>query len=129
LNLLLDTHALLWFLEDDPRLRPATLELLNDPHNDVLVSAATAWEIAVKAKLGKLAVAPDIADWLPMQLSANRMTQLPITFAHAAGVEYLPRHHGDPFDRLLIAQARAENLTLVSTDAHFERYEVRLIRC
>jgi PIN domain nuclease of toxin-antitoxin system len=129
LNLLLDTHALLWFLEDDPRLRPDTLQVLNDPHNDVFVSAATAWEMAIKAKLGKLAVAPDIGDWLPVQLTANRMTQLPITFAHAAGVEYLPLYHGDPFDRLIIAQARAENLTLVSTDARLERYEVRLIRC
>jgi PIN domain nuclease of toxin-antitoxin system len=129
LNLLLDTQALLWFVGDDPRLRHATLQLLGNPQNDVFVSAVTAWEIAIKARLGKLPVPPDIADWLPVQLAANRMTQLPITFAHAAGVEYLPLHHGDPFDRLLIAQARAENLTLVSTDAHFERYDVRLIRC
>jgi len=129
LNLLLDTHALLWFLGDDPRLQPATLKLLADPLNDVFVSAASAWEITIKAKLGKLPVPANIAEWLPAQLVTNRMTPLPITIAHAASIEHLPAHHADPFDRLLIAQALAENLTLVTSDRQFERYEVRLIGC
>ncbi len=129
MNLLLDTHALLWFLGDDPRLRPSALELLVDPLNDVFVSAASAWEIAIKAGLGKLPVPPNIAEWLPAQLVANRLTPLAITVAHAAGIEQLPAHHADPFDRLLIAQARAENLTVVTRDPQFERYEIRLIEC
>ena len=129
MNLLLDTHALLRFLGDDPRLQPATLKLLADPLNDVFVSAASAWEIAIKARLGKLPVPPNIAEWLPAQLVTNRLTPLPITIAHAAGVEHLPTHHADPFDRLLIAQARAEDLALVTGDRQFERYEVRLIAC
>jgi PIN domain nuclease of toxin-antitoxin system len=120
---------LLWFLADAPRLRPATLELIGDPLNDVFVSAATAWEIAVKVKLGKLALAPNIGEWLPAQLAANRMTPLTITIAHAAGVEQLPLHHRDPFDRLLIAQARAESLTVITSDRRFDRYEVPLIPC
>ena len=129
MNLLLDTHALLWFLGDDRRLQPATLKLLADPLNDVFVSAVSAWEIAIKAKLGKLPVPPNIAEWLPAQLLTNRLTPLSITVAHAASVEHLPAHHADPFDRLLIAQARAENLTLVTGDPQFERYEVRLLAC
>jgi PIN domain nuclease of toxin-antitoxin system len=128
-NLLLDTHALLWFLVDDDRLNPATRELLADPLNDVSVSAASAWEIAIKASLGKLLVPPDIATWLPAQLATTRLTPLPISVFHAAAVERLPPHHSDPFDRLLIAQAVAEHLTIVTRDTQFERYEVRLIHC
>jgi PIN domain nuclease of toxin-antitoxin system len=120
---------MLWLLQEDPRFRPVTREIVANPQNDVFVSAVTPWEIAIKARLGKLAVPPNMGDWLPAWLVTNRLTELPVSFAHAVGVEYLPLYHGDPFDRLLIAQARAENLTLVSTDAHFERYEVRLIRC
>jgi PIN domain nuclease of toxin-antitoxin system len=127
-NLLLDTQVLLWFLADEPRLKPAARELVSDPLNDVFVSAASAWEITIKASLGKLAVPPRIVQWLPAELAANRLSALPITVAHAAGVEQLPAHHADPFDRLLIAQARAENLTVVTSDAQFEPYEVGLIR-
>jgi PIN domain nuclease of toxin-antitoxin system len=128
-NLLLDTHALLWFLADDHHLRPAARQLMADPLNDVFVSAASAWEIAIKSGLGKLAVPPDIATWLPVQLSTARLIPLPISVLHAAAVERLPPHHADPFDRLLIAQASAEHLTIVTRDPQFERYDVRLIRC
>ena len=129
MNLLLDTHALLWVLAESPRLGPATRQLLANPLNDVLVSAVSAWEIAIKATLGKLSVPPDIANWLPAQLANNRMTPLPITVAHAAGLERLPMHHNDPFDRLLIAQARVENLAVVTADQRFRQYEVRVIGC
>jgi len=126
-NLLLDTHALLWLLSDSRRIAPATRQLIADPVHDVFVSAASAWEIAIKASLRKLVVPPDIGTWLPAQLVRNRLTPLPITVAHAASVELLPWHHGDPFDRLLVAQALAENLTIVTGDAQFEPYGVRLI--
>lgn len=128
-NLLLDTHALLWLLADSGRISPATRHLLIDPVHDVFVSAASAWEIAIKSRLRKLIVPPDIATWLPAQLVTNRLTPLTITVAHAAGVADLPHHHADPFDRLLIAQALAENLTIVTSDAQFEQYDIRLIRC
>ncbi len=127
MNLLLDTHALLWLLSDSRRIAPATRQLIADPVHDVFVSAASAWEIAIKASLRKLVVPPDIGTWLPAQLVRNRLTPLPITVAHAASVELLPWHHGDPFDRLLVAQALAENLTIVTGDAQFEPYGVRLI--
>lgn len=129
MNLLLDTHVLLWFLVDDQRLKPDARHLMADPLNDVFVSAASAWEIAIKVGLGKLKVPPDIATWLPAQLSTTRLTPLPISVFHAAAVERLPMHHADPFDRLLIAQAGAEKLTIVTRDTQFERYDVRLIRC
>lgn len=129
MNLLLDTQPLLWFLIDDQRLKPAARELLADSRNDVFVSAASVWEIAIKVGCGKLTVPPDIATWLPAQLSTARLTPLPISAFHAAAVERLPAHHADPFDRLLIAQAAAENLTIVTRDTQFQRYDVRLIRC
>jgi PIN domain nuclease of toxin-antitoxin system len=128
-NLLLDTHALLWLLADSSRLAPAARQLIADPVHDVFVSAASAWEIAIKASIRKLVVPPDIATWLPMRLASNRLTALPITVAHAASVERLPRHHADPFDRLLIAQALADNLAVVTRDPQFDPYEVRVIRC
>jgi PIN domain nuclease of toxin-antitoxin system len=128
-RLLLDTQALLWILVDDPRLNERARRAITDPLNDVFVSAATAWEIAIKSRLGKLKVPPDIGAWLPEQLASNRMTPLAITLAHAAEVEHLPAIHMDPFDRVLIAQARAENLTLVTSDRQFDGYDVRLLRC
>jgi PIN domain nuclease of toxin-antitoxin system len=128
-NLLFDTHALLWFLVDDQRLKPTARQLMADPLNDIFVSAASAWEIAIKVSLGKLTVPPDIATWLPEQLSTTRLTPLPISLFHAAAVERLPAHHADPFDRLLIAQATAEHLSIVTRDSQFEPYDVQVIRC
>jgi len=128
-NLLLDTHALLWFLVDDHHLKPAARQLMADPMNEVFVSAASAWEIAIKASLGKLTVPPDVATWLPAQLLTTRLTPLPISVFHAAAAARLPAHHADPFDRLLIVQAVAEHLTIVTRDPQFQRYEVRLTPC
>ena|SRR5947207_5283358 len=129
LNLLLDTHVLLWYLEESDRLRAETVELVNDPRNIVFVSVASVWEITIKKSLGKLRVPDDIADWLPEQLSINRMTALEITLAHATAIEQLPLHHADPFDRLLISQARSDSLTVLTADPVFERYEVPVVRC
>ena len=93
------------------------------------MSAASAWEIAIKAGRGKLTVPADAATWLPAQLEASRFTALPVTIAHALGVQHLPPHHPDPFDRLLIAQAVAENLRIVTADPQFERYDAGLMLC
>ena len=85
--------------------------------------------MAIKVGVGKLAVPPDLTIWLPAQLAANRFLPLPISLQHALAVERLPRHHADPFDRLLIAQAAVEGLTIVTGDAQFERYNVHVAWC
>lgn len=120
MNLLLDTHALLWALADDERLSAPARGALIDGHNRVLVSAVSGWEITIKKGLGKLRAPDD----LPEQLVARRFAPLDVTFAHGLAVGELPDHHADPFDRLLIAQARTEGLTLVTRDERIPRYDV-----
>ncbi|MGI8824997.1 MAG: type II toxin-antitoxin system VapC family toxin [Chloroflexota bacterium] len=123
MRLLLDTHVLLWWLADDPTLSPAARDPIGSRANVVAVSAATAWEISIKHALGKL-VAPDD---LEAQLDANNFQGLPITLANALAAGSLPRHHDDPFDRMLVAQARAGGFILVSRDPGLSRYDVELL--
>jgi PIN domain nuclease of toxin-antitoxin system len=120
MTLLLDTHALLWWLADDPKLSPTARRAIANPDSLVFVSAATAWEIAIKQNIGKLDAPVDLED----QLEEHRFEPLPITVAHAYAAGFLPRHHDDPFDRVLIAQAAAEGLTIVTRDPRFELYGV-----
>ena len=122
MRLLLDTHALLWWLADES-LPARTREAIADPVNLVAVSAASAWEISIKKALGKLAAPDDLAD----QLEAGGFEPLPISVAHAIAAGHLPRHHEDPFDRMLIAQALAEGLTIVTRDKRFDDYGVPLL--
>jgi PIN domain nuclease of toxin-antitoxin system len=129
MSFLLDTHVLLWLLAGSPQIGDDLYAILSDPRHTVYVSAASAWEIAIKVGLGKLDVPPDLHHWLPAEIAAADLALLPIGLEHALGVERLPRHHTDPFDRLLIAQAVADDLTLVSADGAFGAYEVRVIRC
>ncbi len=124
MNLLLDTHALLWFLADDPQLVPSAKVLIEDPGNRKIVSVATCWEIAIKAGLKKLDLGEPAATFLPRELATNRFDLLGIELAHATLVETLPSHHKDPFDRLLVAQTIVEKLPLVSADAVFDQYGV-----
>lgn len=123
MTLLLDTHILLWWLADDPALPVPAGEAVADPDADVVVSAATAWEIAIKKASGRLEAPDDLVD----ALEANEFDTLPLTVDHALAAGALPPHHADPFDRMLIAQARAEGLTLVSVDQRFTRYDVSLL--
>jgi PIN domain nuclease of toxin-antitoxin system len=123
-NLLLDTHAFLWAIDNDPRLSQKAREAIVDGNNVVFVSAATAWEIAIKKAIGKLKVPR--GDYLE-ELKLHRFTPLDITTEHALAVENLPFHHNDPFDRMLIAQASLENLTLVTRDPKVMAYEVQVI--
>jgi len=127
MRLSLDTHAFLWSLNEDSQLPRTLVKALNDSHNDVLVSAVVVWEIAVKLAAGKLAVPPNIGSWLPAELRRRHLQPLAIDFAHVCAVEHLPMHHRDPFDRLLIAQARVENLTIVSNDQKFPAYGLPLL--
>ena len=123
MRLLLDTHILLWALTDSARLGHGLREKIVDPVNDVFVSAATVWEISIKKRLGKLAVPDNVLEFV----EAADFTPLPINFAHAMAAGALPLHHTDPFDRMLIAQAREENLLLVTRDRRFEAYQIQLL--
>lgn len=129
MDLLLDTRALLWALLDPDRLRQAARAAIVDPTNDVYVSAVSALEVAVKVRDGKLPVRADVGAWLPPEMEKNRFLSLAVTLKHAARVEHLPLHHRDPFDRLLVAQAVTERLTLVTADAKVALYDVPVIRC
>jgi PIN domain nuclease of toxin-antitoxin system len=120
MTLLLDTHVLLWWLDDPGRLSRAARKAIQDGANPVYVSAAVAWEIAIKKALGKL----DAPDNLEDVLEANRFRPLPIPIPHALAVRSLPDHHRDPFDRILIAQALHEGFRLVNRDAEIARYPV-----
>jgi PIN domain nuclease of toxin-antitoxin system len=122
-NLLLDTHALLWWLADDTVLKSEAREAIGDASNIIYVSAASAWEISIKKALEKL----DAPDDLPVVLAANQFQPLPITILHGVNAGQLPRHHDDPFDRMLIAQAQAEQLTLITHDQLFQPYGVPII--
>jgi PIN domain nuclease of toxin-antitoxin system len=121
-RLLLDTHVLLWWLADEP-LRDDAKRAIADQHNEVFVSAATAWEISIKAALGKLEAPDDLSE----QLGANAFAPLGIAIPHALVAGGLPRHHDDPFDRMLIAQASLEQLVLVTRDARLARYDVEML--
>jgi PIN domain nuclease of toxin-antitoxin system len=121
-RLLLDTHALLWWLADEG-LSAQAREAIADPANFVAVSAASAWEISIKKTLGKL-LAPDD---LEQQIRAGGFVGMPISITHAVAAGALARHHEDPFDRMLIAQAFAEGLTVVTRDERFNDYGVALL--
>jgi PIN domain nuclease of toxin-antitoxin system len=124
MNLLLDTHVFLWAVDNNPNLSPVAREAIVDGHNIVYVSAATAWEISIKRAIGKLKI-PE-SDYLE-ELRLHRFTPLSITTEHALAVEKLPSHHKDPYDRMLIAQAQEEKLTLVTRDPRLEAYDVLII--
>jgi len=123
LKLLLDTHAAIWWLSDDERLGRAAAAQLYDESNTVLLSAAVVWEVAIKRGVGKLETPSGFASTL---LSAGAVP-LAVDFEHAAGVERLPPHHRDPFDRLLISQATIEGATLVSGDEALRAYDVPIL--
>jgi PIN domain nuclease of toxin-antitoxin system len=121
-RLLLDTNALLWWLADHG-LTDQARETIADPANFVAVSAVSAWEISIKKALGKLAAPDD----LEHQIQAGGFTPLPVTIAHGLAAGQLARHHDDPFDRMLIAQALAEGLTIVTRDKRFNDYGVSVL--
>lgn len=118
MRLLLDTHLFLWAMANDVRLPVEARELMLEA-DEVSVSAASIWEIAIKARIGKLKAD---ADYLAETMAASGFVELPVTARHAARVAYLPDHHTDPFDRLLIAQATAEPLLLLTVDQQLAAY-------
>lgn len=119
-DLLLDTHTLLWSLATPERLHAESRQAIQNAHNTVFVSTASVWEMAIKSGLGKLKIPDDLED----QLRLNRFKVLEIMLPHATAVEHLPPHHRDPFDRMLIAQAQHEGLTLITRDPLVQQYAV-----
>ena len=127
MRLLIDTHALIWFCEGNPALSAAARSAMEDSGNERLISHATPWEMAIKLALGRLQLQPDFSTIFPGVLNANGFVMLPSSFDHYRALISLPRHHGDPFDRFIIAQAKAERVTVVSDDQSFSAYGVPIL--
>lgn len=127
MRILLDTHAWLWLQTAPERLPERSLELVSDPDNEVYFSAASSWEIAIKHALGKLPLPEPPGEYVPNRMAASGTSPLPVEHRHALHVATLPRHHRDPFDRLLVAQAQLEGLALLTADSAFKPYGVELI--
>jgi PIN domain nuclease of toxin-antitoxin system len=125
-NLLLDTHVFLWWVDGDPIPTPA-VDAIRNPENNVWFSAASAWEMTIKASLGKLRLPDRAARFVEQHRQRNKFSWLPIDPAALDVLQDLPLHHRDPFDRLLIAQAISLNYTLISVDAAFDSYAVKRI--
>ena len=124
---LLDTHAFLWWITDDPRLSSRVRELTGDSTNTLFLSAASGWEIAIKAQLGKLQLPDNLERYIADQLSLNGFESLPIQLRHALHVYTLPDLHRDPFDRILVAQSQLEQLPILTVDPQIARYAVDVI--
>ena len=126
MQLLIDTHVLIWFLEGNKSLSKPHRQIISDSQNDVLVSIASLWEIAVKISLGKLTLAKPLADVIK-QIAVENIEVLPILPKHTLQVSILPFHHRDPFDRIIIAQLQVENLPIVTNDIEFSHYGIKLL--
>jgi PIN domain nuclease of toxin-antitoxin system len=122
-RLLLDTNALIWTLVRRERIPPIAIDAIEDKANDVFVSVISAWEIEIKAAKGKLGVPSD----LQSAIAAQSFESLAVSMRHAYAVESLPRHHGDPFDRMIIAQAHLEDMTIVTSDSEIQHYPVAVL--
>ncbi len=127
MKLLLDTHAFLWWDSEPAKLSPTATGLIQDETNEVILSVVSVWEIQIKSQLGKLEIQQPLAEIINSQHTNNGIDILSITLQHVLLLENLPTPHKDPFDRLLIAQAIAENATLVSRDHIFSEYPVSVI--
>ena len=124
MKLLLDTHTFLWWTTDEPQMSATALDLIADSRNTLYWSAASSWEVSIKYALGRLPLPDAPEQFLPAELGRNRIESLPIVDAHAFQAGLLPRHHRDPFDRMLVAQAQVEAFGLITNDANIRRYDV-----
>jgi PIN domain nuclease of toxin-antitoxin system len=127
LRALLDTHSFLWFVTADKKLSTTAEGLISVGENELLLSVASVWEIAIKVNTGRLPIPEPLDTFIPGQLEKNRIALLPIALAHVVEAARLPLHHRDPFDRLLICQAIVESLPILSADSVFDDYPVRRI--
>lgn len=124
---LLDTHAFLWWVTDDPNLSQRVREVIGDGQNEILFSTASAWEIAIKAGFGRVQFPADLEGFITEQVHRNAFEVLPVQLSHALKVFGLPDYHRDPFDRMLVAQALVEGIPILSADSQFARYPVQVI--
>lgn len=124
MKFLLDTQAFLWFVLKDRALSQVACDLIVDPLNDILLSPASYWEIAIKVSIGKYQIPGNFETWIEHQIQVNELEILPIKVAHVAAIVTLPFHHKDPFDRLLVAQALTEKILIISVDAALDNYPV-----
>ena len=124
MRLLLDTHAFLWFILDDPQLSAKADAVITDPNNDIEISPASYWEVAIKISIGKYSLQEPYQVFMEREIAANHFRILHIDPKHTAALTTMPFHHRDPFDRLIIAQASVENVPVVSCDAAFDAYGV-----
>ena len=122
---LLDTHSLIWFIGGDAQLSSRARQLMEDKENELLVSIASLWEMAIKVSLGKLTLQRPFEELFPSQLNRNSIEILGVAIKHLQTVCTLPFHHRDPFDRLIIAQAQVENMPIISVDILFDNYAVK----
>jgi PIN domain nuclease of toxin-antitoxin system len=127
LRALLDTHAFLWWATDDPQLSQNARNIIRDPDNRLSFSIVSAWEILLKARVGRLPIPGDVGDFVEVRIGRYDLALLELQFRHLVRSYHLPRHHRDPFDQILVAQAQVENLPLISGDAQIRRYDVKVI--
>jgi PIN domain nuclease of toxin-antitoxin system len=126
MQLLIDTHILIWFLEGNKSLSKPRRQIIANPQNDVLVSISSLWEIAIKISIGKLTLAKPLADVIK-QIAVEDIEILPIFPEHTLQVSTLPFHHRDPFDRIIIAQGQSENLPIMTDDSAFSSYGIKIL--
>lgn len=124
MRLLIDSHALIWYVDQHQQLSATSHAAMSDPANELLLSAGSIWEIAIKIGLGKLVLTQPYLPWMSQALSDLSITVLPITIEYADAHASLPKHHSDPFDRLIVAQALVEEVAIVSADARMDDYGV-----
>ena len=124
MRLLLDTHAFLWFFTNDPQLSATARAIIADPSNEVLVSPASYWEVAIKVSIGKYPMTVPFEQFWTVGIDGNGFAILPVTIAHAAVLSSLPMHHKDPFDRMIVAQALSETIPVVSIDVALDPYGI-----
>jgi len=127
MRILLDTHAFLWWNMEDPQLSSHARKIIANGENEIFLSAASVWEIAIKAARGKLVLPEPPAQYITHRVALHRFQPLHIQAGHAAQTYDLPRHHDDPFDRLLIAQSQIEAMPLLSADSEIQKYEIEVI--
>lgn len=127
MRVLLDTHAFLWWITDDPQLSAHARRIIGDGRNELLLSAASGWEIATKVRLGKLELPDNLESFVLEQMTLNAIESLPIRTHHALHVHTLPDYHRDPFDRLIVSQAQLENLPILTADPRIAQYAARTI--
>lgn len=126
-RLLLDTHAFIWWASEPEKLSKKALALCENPNNTIILSVASVWEMQIKMQLGKLKLEAELTDLIDLQRKINDLQILPIELEHTLELKNLDDHHKDPFDRLLVAQSKLEDLIIVSKDANIKKYSIRVI--